>query len=140
MTERETKTRTLENEKIRITVLPEDGGRIVSLFDRTAGCELLWENPRTSRARRYYGCCYDDMSAGGVEEAFPTVEACRHIRTELPPFGEVWTLAWQAAQEDHCLALETQSLVWPATLQKTITLDGACMRVDRKSTRLNSSH
>ena len=77
----------LENERLLVAVLPDDGGRMVRLFDMLAQCELLWQNPRTSRVRRYYGCCYDDMSAGGVEEAFPTVLACKHMRAELPSFG-----------------------------------------------------
>ena len=97
---------------------------MVRLFDKLAQCELLWQNPRTSRVRRYYGCCYDDMSAGGVEEAFPTVLACKHMRAELPSFGEVWTLPWQETRDEKGITLETDSLVWPAHLKKVLRLDG----------------
>ena len=114
----------LENERLLVSVLPDDGGRMVRLFDKLAQCELLWQNPRTSRVRRYYGCCYDDMSAGGVEEAFPTVLACKHMRAELPSFGEVWTLPWQETRDEKGITLETDSLVWPAHLKKVLRLDG----------------
>ena len=39
---------TLENAALRVTVLPELGGHVLELVDQAAGRDLLWHNPRTA--------------------------------------------------------------------------------------------
>ncbi len=58
----------LENEFLRIGVLPELGGRVLSVFDKPAGREALWRNHVIKYARiGIRGAFF----AGGIEWNFP---------------------------------------------------------------------
>ena len=84
----------LENDLLKAEIFPHDGGRIVSLIDKSSGREFIWTNPRTNNLTRTYGANYDNLSAGGIEEAFPTGYPDNYNGDELPFFGEIWTVGW----------------------------------------------
>ena len=90
----------LENEFLQVEILPQDGGRIVSLVDKKNNCPLIWTNVRTENVHRYYNCDYDDLSNGGLEEAFPTVQPCVVDGLHYPFFGEIWNLEWSIKEYD----------------------------------------
>ena len=110
---------TMENDYFSVTVRPADGGRIVGLLDKQTGCPLIWTNERTTDVFRHYSCNYDDLSNGGVEEAFPTVQPCTIGDAQLPFFGEVWNVPWRVLQTKERLTLSCYSPVFPARLEKS---------------------
>lgn len=86
--ETETQTFTayvLENEYIQATLLPEYGGRILSLIDKTTGYEHLYQNPLGLPYGIGEGNFYYDwlMVYGGI---FPTLPGPEH--------GKAWFLPW----------------------------------------------
>lgn len=113
----------LESDNLLAEIIPADGGRLERLYHKTRDCELIWTNPRTATAPRYYNCNYDDLSASGIEEAFPTVQPCTVGDAQLPFFGEVWTLPWAfeetADEAGPALRLWCHSPVTPARVEKT---------------------
>ena len=117
----------MENKRMRICVLPYDGGRIVSLYDKKYGFEQIWTNQRTQNLTRYYAANYDDLSASGIEEAFPTVQPCVYEGVELPFFGEVWSAPWEyeLLTFGHAVAIRLwcSSSVFPAKITKTFMLE-----------------
>ena len=97
-------TLTLENDRIRATMLPSFGGRIVSLTDRRTGRQWLVEGePHGSSGG---DAIYGAREACGWDECFPTVAPCRHIGWPgvLRDHGELWGRAWQARPEEGSIA------------------------------------
>lgn len=91
----------LEDNALRVIVLPELGAKIASLYDKRAGYEwLLGPGDRPVRPVPY-GARFIDQDMSGWDECFPTIDACAypapgplHGRA-LPDHGEVWALAWE---------------------------------------------
>ena len=120
----------LQNDSLIAEIIPEDGGRLRRLYSRKHDAELIWSNPRTEKVGRYYACNYDDLSASGIEEAFPTVQPCTVDGISLPFFGEIWTIGWRGEAADDSVSLECFSPIWPARISKTITLSEDCLSYD----------
>ena len=117
--------RIIENEHIRCVLRPLDGGRLVSFIDKASGREYIWTNKRTEHISRYYGANYDDVCAGGVEEAFPTGLADEFHTDKLPFFGEFWSVPWRIQnQSENMLELSCYSAIYPIHLTKTYQLEG----------------
>ena len=105
--------------------LPEDGGRLVSLKSKAAGREYIWINERTKNLKRYYGANYDNLMAGGVEEAFPTGYEDGFEGNAIPFFGEIWPIAWEVTkQEKDYISMLCYSSIFPVIIHKTYSLNG----------------
>ena len=118
------KKQIIESEALQCTFLPSDGGRLVSLIDKLSGRDYIWTNKRTENTLRYYGANYDDLGAGGVEEAFPTgLEDEAHC-DKLPFFGELWSVPWRICKQTvDMLEMECYSSIYPMKLTKTYRLE-----------------
>lgn len=86
----------LENESLRLEIVPEVGGKIVSIFYKPAGKEILWRNPKVPLRRVDAGASYDDNWAGGWDELFPNDEPAELDGAAYPDHGELWTARWSA--------------------------------------------
>ena len=128
---------TLENNLIIVVLEPWDGGRITRIFDKLRRCEHVWNNERTSGFSRYYSANYDNMSAFGIEEAFPTALPCRHAGMDVPFFGEVWSISWnytvvECSQDRVAVRLSCKTSTIPAEMSKivSITIDDMQVMVE----------
>ncbi len=89
----------LESEYLRVVMIPEYGGKIVSLYDRRVDYEWLVtaRHPLTPPA---YGSIFVEQDMSGWDEMFPTINACSYPvpglyhQRQLPDHGEAWTLPW----------------------------------------------
>ncbi len=86
----------LENEALRVTVLPALGGHVAELVDRVDGRDLLWHNPRTAPRPAPYGAHFDDWWSGGWDEIFPSGDRGTLHDELLPYMGELWCVPWVA--------------------------------------------
>jgi hypothetical protein len=79
-------TRILENEYLRVTLLPEYGGRILSIFNKSTGHEELFQNPVGFADGIGAGSFYYNwlMVLGGI---FPTFPEPEHGKTYLLPWA-----------------------------------------------------
>ena len=93
---------TLENDLLRVSVLPEKGADIYELVDLASGVDVLMKTPwglrppgdrrPTDFLENYEGCW---------QELFPSVnDACQVRGAEIPFHGEVALLAWETHIED----------------------------------------
>lgn len=120
----------LENDELRVDVLPELGGKIWSLVHRPSGRELLWHNPHVPPQRQRFGGCFDDAWSGGWDELLPTdVPTPIAYGDTLPDHGEVWSqpCQWQvleAGDERVSVCLVSRGRVWPSRFEKTLTVPG----------------
>jgi galactose mutarotase-like enzyme len=127
----------LRNEFVEIKILPELGGRILSLRDLRSGREWMDRPLRPALFRNSYG---DDFSKGtfaGADECIPTIAPVRWKGRDLPDHGEIWTLGWtvdEAALQDWKIRTSVDLQVSPLTFCRTITLCGEKVVLDYKVT------
>ena len=91
----------IENQALRIMVLPELGGKIFRLIHKPSDTSILWQNPRLVPRRLLMGTRFDDHFFGGWDELFPNDEPASVTGEPYPDHGELWTLPWQAEIEEH---------------------------------------
>jgi len=78
-----------------VSMVPELGGRIVSLRDRTTGREWLDGWMPAAKRRIWHPTDPADFSTGpgaGIDECLPTVLSCKLGRNKLPDHGDVWNM------------------------------------------------
>ncbi len=121
----------LENDRLRVVLLPELGGKVWQISDRRAGRDLLWQNPRITARPVPFGSVYDDVFFGGWDELFPNDVPEELDGEPFPDHGELWASAWQwrVDQQDPDAVTVTLSMQTPISacrFSKSLTLrDGA---------------
>lgn len=111
----------LENERLRIVVLPQLGGKIVSLFDKLNTYEWLVEPMRPLRPL-VYGADFVSQDMSGWDEMLPTITACCWDGALLPDHGEVWSVPWQVEPSTNALSLSVAGTALPYQLTRRIRL------------------
>jgi hypothetical protein len=90
------KTILLENRYLRLTILPEAGGKIWQVIYRPLDEPILWNNPRIPPRKQPIHARYDDVWSGGWDDLFPNDEGGMGLEDLLPDHGELWTGEWDA--------------------------------------------
>lgn len=130
----------LENELLRVVVLPEAGARIRQISYKPLNADLLWNNPNSPPARQALHAGYDDTWSGGWDDLFPNDEAGIVSGLALPDHGELWTAEWDAEpfeQDDAVgVSLECATPITQFAAEKTITLrrKSALLEIDYRLT------
>jgi hypothetical protein len=117
---------TLENELLRVQILPAAGAKIWQITYLPLDAELLWNNPCIPPAQHPIHTCYDDVWSGGWDELFPNDEEAVIRGERYPDHGELWNAAWDAEPFTHAdtvgVTLRLQTPVSSVAVEKTITL------------------
>lgn len=116
----------LDNRHLHLVILPEAGGKLWQVRYKPYDADLLWNHPRILPSRHPINTRYDDVWSGGMDELFPTDEACA-IQGELyPDHGELWTGSWDVETfQDAARAgvrLRFQTPISSFALEKTVLL------------------
>lgn len=136
----------VENEVLRLTVVPELGGKIVSLIRRETGREYLLQPSRSHRRyrTRSYADSFEDYEPGGFDECLPTIaesvypeEPFRESR--LPDHGDVWCLPTAVELAGGELGFTTALRSLPLRFRKQIGLRANSVRLDYEATNLSPS-
>jgi hypothetical protein len=118
----------IENEHIRVDVIPEVGAKIYSFVHKASGRNLLWHNPRVPLARVSYGALFDDHWSGGWDELLPNDVPFKTPSGEmLPDHGEVWSQEsqWDVVEERNdvvAVRFVTHGRILPTQFEKTLSL------------------
>ncbi|WP_158078657.1 DUF5107 domain-containing protein [Microbulbifer mangrovi] len=127
----------IENSKLALDVIPELGGKIVSLRSgKVAQTEWLWKNDRIGYEQAALNDSYTQKhDSGGVDECFPSVDACTLPTNSgafsgltLPDHGELYARPWEVmtCETDHdgraVLSLTRACETLPCEFQRTLTL------------------
>jgi galactose mutarotase-like enzyme len=123
----------LENEALRVCIVPSLGAKIASLYDKAAGYE--WLAPPSHPVReRAYGDTFVAHDMAGWDEMFPTIVPCASPfdpAVELPDHGEVWLLPWHIREANRTrLTLSVTGQALPYVLTRTASLHGDRLRLD----------
>lgn len=90
----------LSSRELTVAVIPEAGGRIYSIYHRTLGRELLWQNPEIPPARVSARTSYDDNWCGGWDDVLPNDEPASVLGLSLPDHGEAWSAEFEVLEEE----------------------------------------
>lgn len=116
----------LENDDLRLMVLPEAGAKLHSLEDRATRREWLWRNPRIAPERAGIGSSFDNHWSGGADAFFPTCYPCSVGDLVIPDSGEWWSVPWRHAVDESpdgvTLTLRADGRVYPVQALRTFTL------------------
>jgi len=130
----------LENDLLRVVVLPEAGARIWQITYKPLSADLLWNNPNLLPARQPLHAGYDDTWSGGWDDLFPNDEAGTVRGLALPDHGELWTAEWDAEPFEHDdqvgVSLECATPITRFAAEKTVTLrrDSALLEIHYRLT------
>jgi hypothetical protein len=115
----------LENEKLRIVLMPEFGARILSIIYKPTETEFVWHNPRVPVMKPTYKPEFEDMS--GLFDCVPTCEACTFKTWKLPVYGEVASEPWRLLGNEKkaqsiTVRLQRKCAVYPLLVHKSVTI------------------
>lgn len=118
----------VENESLRLTVLPELGAKIYDIIHKDTGRNLLWHNPRVQPRKVPFGSRFDDVWSGGWDEIFPNDAESLVGPERYPDMGEAWALPWdyEIEETDGAVTLTTtvKTPITPAEIKRRLTLEG----------------
>ena len=137
----------LDNDVLRLTIVPELGGKIVSLVRLETGYEYFLQPPEPERTypSRSYRARFEDYETSGFDECAPTVAECLYpeepfLGTPMPDHGDVWCLPSDVAiaGEQVCLTTDLRSL--PLRFTKKVRLQENRVMLDYEATNLSESN
>jgi len=120
----------LENDFIRITVLPEIGGKMIELRNKLTSTQFLLEpqNEKGNYTVPEYGDSYSRFDTSGFDECFPSIASTK-VKIEddeisIPDHGELWSRPWNYRLENDSIILSIKGRIFDYTFEKRISLDG----------------
>jgi hypothetical protein len=121
------KTVILENELIRITVLPDLGAKIHELIYKPSDHDFMYHHPRVECRTPVFDVNIDNWWTGGMDEAIPTGHPCSYEGDNYPFLGEAWSLAWyyqiqEISDTEVCLYMRRPLIISPLVVERWITL------------------
>lgn len=136
----------LDNALLRLTIVPELGGKIVSLVRLESGYEYFLQPPEPARAYRTRSCGarFEDHETSGFDECAPTVAECLYpeepfFRTLLPDHGDIWSMPAVPVIHGQQLHLTTHFRSLPLRFTKEVQLQENRVRIDYEVTSLSES-
>jgi len=126
----------LDNGVARVVVVPDLGGKIVSLVRIASGREYLVSLPSNEDFRNpAFGGTFVDYNNVGFDECIPTIAACAYPEGEftgfqLPDHGDVWSLPWQHEIRGSGVMLSVQGRSLPFVFRKYLSLQGTTLRIE----------
>ncbi len=117
----------LENELLRVVILPDLGGRIWQVGYRPRSFDLLWHHPRIKPRNVPFHSVYDDVFFGGWDELYPN-DIPEEINGErMPDHGEIWALPWEYEVESKrgdevAVRLQVETPISSTRLEKRLAL------------------
>lgn len=134
----------LENHVLRLTILPETGGKLWQIRYKPHEADLLWNHPSILPSRHEIRTGYDDVWSGGFDELFPNDEAGPSLGELYPDHGELWTGVWNAEpfqEAEHAgVRLRFTTPISSFAIEKTILLRRESPHVELSYRLTNRGH
>lgn len=119
---------TIESKQISIEMVPELGGKLVSIVYKPTGKEWMLDSAHRSLQKPIHGSTFTDWDMSGWDECFPTINACKlgmDKDINLPDHGELWVLPWAYKIEENEVVCSVQSLKFPCRFTRRISFPSA---------------
>jgi galactose mutarotase-like enzyme len=133
----------LENNGMRVTVLPSLGGKIASIQLMPGGEELL-QQPLQPYAPRTPYMSFDSSDASGWDECLPSVAACE-VQTasgtaSIPDHGDFWQTPWSiSSQNGNELRMTADGFSLPLRFSRILRLSDTRLHVAYTLKNLSSN-
>ncbi len=120
----------LENDWLRVSILPDVGAKIYDLIWKATGRNFLWHNPRILPQPYPIEANFDNYWCGGWDDGFPTCDECNFAGEHYPNLGELRSVRWTVTRAtlvggDAVASLAAFGPISPIRAEKTVTLAGA---------------
>lgn len=126
-----------------LALVPELGGRIVSLRGLRCGREWCWRRPDERWLwRSEPGSDFGASPQAGIDECVPSVAACDWRGRRVPDHGEVWFQEWQLDDAERAqgrLTAEVTLPVTPLKFRRTISATAHGFRFDYALTNVGTA-
>ena len=121
----------LENESLRIEVLPEFGGKISLIVALPSGTEMLQPQLRPV-VPRTAGLAFDKSDASGWDECLPTVSACTLPGGEaMQDHGDLWRIPWDVLEQDATsVRMSVAATSLPLRFTRALRVEGSSLFLD----------
>jgi galactose mutarotase-like enzyme len=136
----------LENDNLRVIVLPDYGAKILEFRLKSADRDLLYHNPRVEIRTPVYGVNVDNWWHGGIDECIPTGQVSMYRGEEYPYLGEIWSLPWEFEIQKNdtkevTAHLWRPTIIAPLLVERWMTLKdhGSILEMRHKITNLGYS-
>ncbi|MBX3062996.1 MAG: DUF5107 domain-containing protein [Anaerolineae bacterium] len=134
----------LENAHVCVVVIPQLGGKIVSIQSRASGREFLWQDETRPYRSQRYGDEFGNYDISGFDECFPSIGACNYpdypwADVAIPDHGELWCIPWQSELTDSTIYVHAYGIHFPYHFEKWITLgsDAASFEISYRISNLS---
>lgn len=123
---------TLENEFLRICILPKRGAKISSFFYKPALKELLWQIQGDYTRKPVYGDMFTSEDSSGYDDMVMSILPGHHTsfpweNTDLPDHGELWSLPWDVVCEGNSLNCSVSGIRLPYHFSREVSLEGSSL-------------
>lgn len=128
---------TLENDSLSLTVVPELGCKISSIYDKEHSHEWLWQDPRRPLTIPVFGDSYADYDISGFDECFPNIGVSTYPgdpTKTLLDHGELWSIPWDVKQSANSLHCQVRGRQFNFLFQRIITLNKRAINFSYKIT------
>ena len=120
----------MENDRLKVIIIPESGGKLQSIFDKHLNREFLYQSTDVKFKRGVYGGSFLDGDLSGFDDMFPSINACLYPDQPwqgvmVPDHGEVWSLPWEFEIEQEALVLRVHGVKFPYMLEKRISFQSS---------------
>ncbi len=124
-------TLVLENDSLRLELLPELGGKLSSLSLAREGGELL-QPPLKSYAPRTPTMPFDAADGSGWDECLPSIGPCTLPGgTRVEDHGDFWRVPFEVtASTESKLRMRAQGTSMPLLFERGLRLDGPVLHLD----------
>ena len=115
----------MESDSLTITIIPEGGAKIQSIYHKGTQKELLYQSGREEFRKAAYGAKFESGDFSGFDEVFPTVDECFYpawpwAGTLVPDHGEVWALPWDYKVVENSITLSIHGVRFPYRIEKKV--------------------
>lgn len=116
----------IENDHLRVEIVPELGGKITSVINKKYDNEFLWSNRGLKLQKYYAGDDYDTNFWGGIDELLPNDIPETIDGIDYPDHGELWTTRLEYTLQSDVILLEGLLPLSGLYYQKKVSLaDGS---------------
>ncbi|NLI90101.1 MAG: hypothetical protein GX366_06815 [Epulopiscium sp.] len=116
---------TIENDKIRVTTLPEHGFKVASIYHKEKDFEFLFQPSNKEYKKAYHGADFSKYDTSGLDDCVPSIDPCKYLDTDidLVDHGDVWSIPWDVKHTKGKLEGEVELPSLPLLFSRAITLD-----------------
>lgn len=126
----------LQNSQLSVVVLPDHGGKVVSLYHCGNQFELLFQNPHPAFQTAAPGSDFSKFEACGFDDAFPTIDPCEisigESTVSYPDHGEIWSSSFSYEFSRQGVRLLYNGKVLPYRYEKSLSLQENSLICDYK--------